>query len=62
MYLTFFTVSQNLFMAEVTGEVLELAVEERIQPDGRHALVSPEKKLTSPEKDALKSYLIIFAP
>ena len=40
----FFTISQNLFMAEVTGEVLELAVEERIQPDGRHALVSPEKK------------------
>ena len=50
-------------MAEVTGEVLELAVEERIQPDGCHALVSPEKKKqTSPEKDALKSYLIIFAP
>ena len=63
LYLIFFTISQNLFMAEVTGEVLELAVEERIQPDGCHALVSPEKKKqTSPEKDALKSYLIIFAP
>ena len=38
----FCIVLQNLFIAEVTGEVLELAVEERIQPDGRHALVPSE--------------------
>ena len=43
----FHNVLQNLLIAEVAGEVLELAVEERIQPDGCHALVPPENKAWS---------------
>ena len=37
-------VLQNLLIAEVTCEVLELALEEGIQPNGRQPLVSSEKE------------------
>ena len=53
-------VLQNLLIAEVTCEVLELALEEGIQPNGRQPLVSSEKRTRV--ISTLKSYLMIFAP
>ena len=52
----FHNVLQNLLIAEVAGEVLELAVEERIQPDGRHALVPSKKEA---DQDFLKNLCYI---
>ena len=59
----FHNVSQNLLIAEVAVEVLKLAVEERIQPDGCHTLVPPEKQADQDfSQNTFTYYLMILAP